>query len=114
MATVGWDPGRKKTISIPSAGTESDILNLESLGARRTLALEIRAPALGAGETITLQVASSATGTFAPQQSGGADITIPDSKVTPVLDLNAGAIKLVSAVAVAAQRDFEIWAGARE
>src|SRR5262245_6105991 len=58
--------------------------------------------------TVKVDVADSPTGTFATLQSGGADITIPAGKATPISPLVDRALRLFSASTEAADRDFVV------
>jgi hypothetical protein len=111
MATVTWDPGRVKTLSIPINETETDILDLKGLGTRNALAILFLPPGTLTG-TIKIHVAESPTGTFNILQSGAADITLAVGKATQIDSLTAGALKIVSGSVEAAQRDFRLLAGA--
>lgn len=110
MAVVLWDPGRTKTLTIPNAGTESDILDLGQGAAggpksyRRWDIVVLNAAALTG--TVTVHVSNLSTANFRPLQSGGADITLPANKATPLIPLVARFLKLVSGSAEAAERAF--------
>ena len=113
MATVNWDSGYTKTLTIASGQTiSSDVLNLAGLGARRVFSVSFRSPAT-LPETVTLQTSETPTGTFAPYQSGGADIVLAVGESTPVTDIIAGALRLSAGVAVAANRVFVLVGNAR-
>lgn len=108
MATVNWGSGYNKTITIASGQTVSaDVLNLAGLGARRKFSVQFYAPGT-LPETITVQVAPSPTGTFAPLQSGGSDVTLTAGDATTVVDLVAGALRLVAGGAVGGDRVFTL------
>ncbi len=104
MATVNWDPGYKKSLTIANAGTISDVLDLAGLGSHGKWAINFKTSALTG--TVLLEVSNSATGTFVVQQSGGTDIEIKASKGTEVVDLTARFIRLVSGGAEGAERTF--------
>ena len=114
MATVNWDSGYTKTLTILSGQTLSDVLILAGLGARRVFSISFRNRAT-LPETVTLQTSETPTGTFAPYQSGGLDIAFPTTggESTPVTDVIAGALRLSAGVAVAANRVFVLVGNAR-
>ena len=112
MATVNWDPGYKKTLTIANGQTVSDVLDLGGLGARRVFSITFRSPAT-LPETVTLEVAESATGTFEPYQSGGADIVLAVGESTPVTDVIGGALRLVAGAAVGGNRVFALVGNSR-
>lgn len=79
MATVGWDSGRTKTLTIASAAQLTDVLDMGSEGMYAAWDLGIIAPAALTG-TVTLQVSDSATGTFVDLQSSGSDVALTAAK----------------------------------
>jgi hypothetical protein len=116
MSTVGWGLGRKVTLTIASAGTDSDVLDL-SRNARggnalRSLDITIEAPAALTG-TVKPYVCSTEGGTYVPLQSGGLDITIPAGKATPLVPGMGRFLKLVSSGAEGADRAFILTGTAR-
>lgn len=106
----------QRTLSIPNAGTDSPRLSdLWSKGQVRstigaTSDLSIHAPAALTG-VCTIQVApkyADALANFKTLQQNGADVALPAGKVT---NINLGAfgdIRIHSAGAEAAQRDFDL------
>src|SRR5262245_2789059 len=113
MAVVAWDAGRRKTLTIANAATETDILDLGSGKAYRPLDILVEGPAVLTG-TVKVQVCSTFGGTFNVLQSGGADIAIPAAKATPLVPA-AGCrfLKLVSSGAEGASRAFILTGVAR-
>lgn len=99
-------PWRRSTLTILDGQTDSDVLDLTEKFARGSADLGILAPA--SGQTVTVHVAPDPGGTFAPLQSGGSNITIPDSKWTQLVGLAAGALKLVAGVAVSGNQVYTI------
>lgn len=104
------------TLSILNAGTDSPRLSdIWSKGqVRSTLGadtnLTIYAPAALTG-VVTVQVApkyGDVVGNFKPLQEAGADITLVAGKVTNVKLASIGDIRIHSAGAEAAQRDFSL------
>ncbi len=110
MATVQWDTDYRKTLTIATAATETDVLNLAGLGGRGIWGLNIISPAT-LPETVNIYVSDIPTGTFEMLQSGGSDITIPQAKSTQLDLVTIGALKLVSTAGVAADRAFRIIGG---
>lgn len=113
MATVNWDSGYNKTLTIANGQTVSDVLNLQGLGTRHVFGITFRSPAT-LPETVTLEVSETATGTFEPYQSGGTDITLAAGESTPVTEVIAGALRLVAGSAVAADRVFRLFGNTRQ
>jgi hypothetical protein len=59
---------------------------------------------------VTAQISDLETSGFVPMQSGGADITIPAAKATPMIPAVGRFLRLVAASAEGAQRDFVVMA----
>jgi len=97
---------RNTTLTIPNAGTESEVLDLNEGGARYRITMGFGAPT-GLVETTNIHVAKEVGGTFYVLQSGGVDITLPADKATVVDVMTWGALKLVAAT-VAAARVFDV------
>ena len=111
MATVIWDSGRTKTLTIASAATTSDILNLAGLRALRITSILIISPPALTG-VVTILVAEKDSDTFVTLQSGGVDIALPAGKATQLTNITAGIIQLSSTIAEGANRDFRLLGGA--
>ena len=71
--------------------------------------ITIKNPAALTG-TVTLQTSDQEAAGFQAHQSGGADITLPAAKNTPIIPLIARYLRVVSGSAEAAQRDFVVMA----
>lgn len=97
---------RKTTLTILNGATSSDVLDLTENSARGSVDLTFFAPATG--QTITVHVAPDPGGTFVPLQSGGSNITLPDSKATLLQGLTAGALKLVAGAGVTGDQAFTV------
>ena len=110
MGTVQWETDFRRTLTIASAATESDVLDLAGLGARSIWGLNIISPTT-LPDTVKIHVSDIPAGTFQVLQSGGTDITIPAGKSTQLDLLTIGALKLVAGSAVGADRDFRIIGG---
>jgi len=111
MATVVWDSGRLKTLTIANAGTITDILNLWGLRSHRITNILIISPAALTG-TVTVEVAELDSDTFVALQSGGSDVTLPAGKATQITGLTAGVLRLVSGSSEGAERTFRLLGGA--
>jgi hypothetical protein len=97
-----------QTISIPNGGTDTPELNLAGDINRGPIILEILAPA-ALTAAVTVQISDVSGGTFRTLTTGGADVAIAAGKAVVVTDLPAtGVLRLHSAGAEAAQRDFRI------
>ena len=105
MATVDWDSNRTKTLSIPSSGTESDVLDTGSLGVVHGYQIGILGPTALDG-VITIEVAWVEAGPYRALQSSAADINIPANKATVIQPVPFRYIKIVSSATELAQRDF--------
>ena len=115
MATVAWAVGRKKTLTIANGQTETDVLDLGAYptprsgktGAKayRDLNITIQGPAT-LGGTVTVQVCDTEAGTYTALQSGGADVTVPAAKTTPVVPISSRFMKLVSSGAESGGKNF--------
>lgn len=116
MATVGWDAGRRKTLTIPSGQTETNVLDL-GLGpkttgrAYRRLDILIMAPAVLTG-VVTVHVCDTEGGTFQPLTSGGSNVTLAAAKATPLAPGLGRFLKIISGSAEAADRAFILTAAA--
>ena len=109
MATVEWDTGYTKTLTIANGQTVStDTLSLTRKGRRGRYMVTVFAPATLA-ETVTVRVAPSAGATFRILQSAGADLAVGAGDAI-TFDLVAGALRLVAGSAVGADRTFELMA----
>ena len=106
MATVGWDQGRVATLSIPSSGTESDVLDMGSQGTVAAYKLGIASPAGLLTGTITLEVCDTEAGAYVTLQSDGADINLTAAKAAVLAPVPFRYIKIASSAAEGAQRDF--------
>lgn len=103
------------TLSIPNAGTDTPaISSLMSKGAARSTfgnaaAIEVHVPAALTG-ACTVQVSSKyKSGVWRTQQEAGADIALAAGKAVRLpLELGIEDIRIHSAGAEAAQRDFDI------
>src|SRR5689334_18955935 len=97
----------------PAAGSQYTVTYTykKPVGAKsyRRWDIDIKAPGTLTG-TITLQGCDTETGTFVAQQSGGADITIPASKLVPIVPALPRFIRLSSGGTEGGQRDFVITA----
>lgn len=113
MATLSWDPGYTKALTIASGNTDSDILDLDSMGARRVMTLLFFVPS-AVVEVITIHVAPVDTGTFLPYFEGGFDVVLTAGKATKVDGLNAGALKLVASGAVGGDRTITLQGNTRQ
>jgi len=102
----------KQTVTIANAGTTSAAIDLAAIGSIRLLALGITAPAT-LPEVVNIEISVDNATTFARLQSGGADIVIAAAKAVGVTELVATHLRLVAAVAVAADRVFKIIGTAR-
>ena|SRR3990167_2093418 len=100
---MGW---RRTILTIADTATESDVLDLTEKFARGSVDLMFFAPA--SGQTITAHVAEDPGGTFVPLQSGGSNITLPDSKATQLTALTCGALKLVAGAAVSGAKVWTV------
>jgi hypothetical protein len=109
MATVGWDAGRKKTLTIAQAAQNSDVLNLGSQGVREGYIIGILNPATLTG-TVTVEVCDSATGTFRTLQSNGVDVTLAVTKAVVLDPFPFSFMRIHSGSAEAAARSFIIQA----
>jgi hypothetical protein len=100
---MGW---RETTLTILSGATESEVLNLEEKNARRKKNFTFINPAALTG-TVTVHLADKVGGTFRAYNDGfGNDIVLIANKAQLVNALGAGALKLVSGSAEAADRVF--------
>ena len=102
----------KQVITIPNAGTVSNVINLTASGSIRLLALGITAPAVLA-EVVNIEFSVDDAVTFARLRSGGADIAFAAAKGDQVTELVATHLRLVAQAAVAADRVFKIIGTAR-
>jgi hypothetical protein len=109
MATVGWDAGRKKTLTIAQAAQNSDVLNLGSEGVREGYIIGILNPATLTG-TVTVEVCDTATGTFRTLQSNALDVALPVAKAVVLDPFPFPFMRLHSSGAEAAARSFVIQA----
>ena len=107
MAVVNFDPGYNKTLTILNGQTESDTVNLEGLGARRTMVHTIMSPAT-LPEITNILIANSPTGAFVIVQDNvmNVDLTAGDAQTLPAMSVSA--LKLVASGAVAADRIFQL------
>lgn len=105
MATVGWDNDRSKTLTIASSGTESDVLNLGSLGTYDGYRIGILSPDAVTG-TITIGVAATETGDYQTLQSDGTDVNLTAAKASVLDPFPFRYMKIVSSASEAAARSF--------
>lgn len=112
MATVNWDPGYRKTLTILSGQTVSDVLDLAGLGTRHIYMITFRSP-VTLPETVTVEVSEDVAGTFEPYQSGDVDVTLPAGEASPVTEMNTRALRLVAGTAVGANRVFVLQGNTR-
>lgn len=109
MATVtNW---RSCTLTILSAATESEEVNLEYLGVRKPKMFQIEGPTTLA-ETVAIHVGNGVGGTYKALSSGGSDITIPAAKAISTPIILAKSMKLVAGAGVAADRVFIVMGAA--
>ena len=101
-----------QVITIVNATTTSAAIDLRAVGSIRLLALGITAPAT-LPEVVNIEISVDDGTTYARLQSGGADIAIAAAKAVEVTELVATHLRLVAAVAVAADRVFKIIGTAR-
>lgn len=106
MATIGWDNDRTKTLSILSSGTETDVLDLGSLGAYGGYIISFLALSLTHEGTVNPQVAVSESGPYCILQSSGANVVINANRAGTLTPFNFRYLKFVSSQAETAQRDF--------
>lgn len=105
MAVVGWDHGRKKTLTIPSSAQESDVLNMGSLGTFASYNLGILTPDALTG-VVTLEVSDKPEGPFRPYQSDNVDITLTADKGMSLDPVPFPYLRFASSLAEAADRDI--------
>jgi len=104
----------KQTITIANGTTTSAPIDLTAIGSIRLLALSITTPAIP--ETVNIEISVDGGTTYGRLRSGGVDITISSTTTTagtPITELVATHLRLVAAVAVAADRVFKIIGTAR-
>ena len=102
---MGW---RDTTLTIALNETESEELDLAEHGARRNKILQFWAPATLTG-AVTVHLAKAIGGTYGPLGDGyGTTYTVTAGQVQVLRVGNAGALKLVSAAAEGAAREFGI------
>lgn len=106
MATVVYTQP-EFTLTIASGQTESDTIDLHGAGNIKPRAMHLYAPAT-LPETISLHTAPRATATFAPLMSNGTAIPVAAASNQIIYPFQAGAFKLVSGAAVAADRTFNL------
>lgn len=94
------------TLTIPNAGTNSNVLNLGAKASRRLLALLITAPAT-LPETVNIEVSADGGVSYGVLVSGASDIVIGPGKAVMVTEIIATHLRLKSG-ATAGQRDFKV------
>jgi len=109
MATVSWDQGRKKTLTIAQAAQNSDVLSMGSAGTREGYIVGILNPATLTG-TVTVEVCDTEAGTFRTLQSDAVDITLAVGKAAVLDPFPFPFMRLHSTLAEAAARSFVIQA----
>lgn len=105
MATVNWDSGYRKTLTIAQSATSSDVINMSGLGARRKMTLTVMAPET-LPETVTLEVADTPTGTFKDYERAGEAVTFTAGAAERIDSFVAGAVRLTAGGAATADRVF--------
>jgi hypothetical protein len=107
-------PRHLPSLTIANSATESEVLDFRSTGKHFLTSLLIVSPTT-LPEVVKVHAATKASGTFQPLQSDAVDITIPAAKATSIHPVGMiGAIKLVAAAAVGADRVFEVSGGQAE
>jgi hypothetical protein len=107
---MGW---RDTTLTIANGQTESAVLDLSDDKARRIKNLNFFTPSFGV--VVTLHLAPSAGGTFAPLNDGfGNNYTLQSSSAQILAGVTAGALKLVAASAVTGDKVVTIKGAAQE
>jgi hypothetical protein len=109
MATVSWDQGRKKTLTIAQDAQDSDVLSVGSLGSLEGYLIGVISPAALTG-TVTIEVCDDAAGTFRTLQSSGNDVTLTAAKAAVLSPMPFPFMRLHSSEAEAADRAFLIFA----
>lgn len=109
MATVNWDKSTKKTLTIASSGTDSDTLDLASLGKTGKWTLTIATTDSAFTGTITIQTLHNITdSTYSTLQSGGSDVNINPQKSMVTDPINVAGFRIHSSAAEALERTFFI------
>lgn len=109
MASTSWGAGRKQTLTIPSSGTESDILDLGSAGTLDAYHIGVLVPA-GLTGIVGLTVSDSDDGPFKSLQSNGTDVAFVANKAAVLSPVPFRYIRFESDSAEAADRDFVVQA----
>lgn len=102
---------RAQTLTITSGTDASPAMDLGGQAARRIFALLIMAP-LTLPDTVTVQVAPRGSSTWRTLQSNGNDVTLAAAKATPITSISSSQLRLKASANVAADRVFDIEAGA--
>lgn len=107
MSTQIAKLGQVYTISIPNAGTDSDIIDLLNRTSRGVYCVLIQCPATLTG---TVKVSASLDGSTYQtlQQPAGTDVALAAGKVVAITGLGPCYFKAVSNGAEGAQRDFKV------
>lgn len=105
MATVSWEQGRKKALTIPQSAQVSDVLDMGSLGIRSAYRLAILAPDAFTG-VVTIEVSDAPTGPFRTLQSDNVDVALTSDKGTVLSPMPFPYLRIVSSLAEAADRDI--------
>ena len=107
MATVGWDQGLSVTLTIASAATESDVLNMGSEGRKSAYRLGVLSPAALTG-VVTIEVAEAEAGPFSTLQSDAVDVNLTAGKAAVLDPVPFTYVKLVSSAPEGENRDFTV------
>lgn len=111
MAQVSWEQGRRKSLTIPQAAQETDVLYMGSLGMRAAYRLGILMPDTLTG-VVTIDVAMAAEGPFRTLQSDNVDITLSAGKAAVLDPVPFPHMRFVSTLAEDADRVFTLVAHA--
>lgn len=109
MATVSWDAGRKKTLTIPQSGQTSDVINMGSMGARGAYRIGLLAPDAFTG-IVTLDVSDAEAGPFRTLQSDNIDVVLSADKAAVLDPMPFPYLRFVSSLAEGADRDIVVMA----
>jgi hypothetical protein len=95
---------RVQTLTIPNAGTTSNVVYLKDQGAWRSFNAMLYAPAT-LPETVTVEVSPDDV-VWDTLRASGSDITLAAGKADPLIGLTCYALRLKAGAAVAGARVF--------